>query len=465
MQLFEPRIYKKNGLEAFRLVGSDGSEFFYEGAIDCDEKELYKDAVGRMYYRVNSRVGGPVKYYVELDPQVPRIPLAVEGKNEKDTSRLINASPRDDMSLPDDIYIVPETPQADAPEETAPDMAPVSIFEKIHKKEPAPPAATPLPIPEESPVTKKEQGLPAASPLPAPEQSPAMKPEASEAIHALFAPKVDVLHPSDEKPEKKPADKNAMPPEPAPPGGGKKKRSLKWPAAIAIVIILITVSIAGVYVVRPGAFDGLRSLYAHPTATPQPTPVPTEEPTPAPAPTVSPDQTTRLNDISALIDPDNPVVLAFAQAHTNESSGDAVMQACDLFTYVNSLWNYSENYTEPRKASDIVSALEGTQMDYTVLMQSLMQSLGIESRAVISYSGDVLRYYPEVLASNTSAGYTAAVEELNTRYGVTSPQGHKDDTGYWIAMSMGGLPGARPEGATLEYALYNGMIGPIKAGE
>ena len=96
MQLFEPKIYKKNGLEAFRLLGSDGSEFFYEGAIDCDEKELYKDAVGRMYYRVSSRVGGPVKYYVELDPQVPRIPLAAEGKKEKDTSRLVNASPRDE---------------------------------------------------------------------------------------------------------------------------------------------------------------------------------------------------------------------------------------------------------------------------------------------------------------------------------------------------------------------------------
>ncbi len=397
-----------------------------------------------------------MKYYVELDPQVPRIPLAAEGKKEKDTSRLVNASPRDDMSLPDDIYVVTEIPQADTPAEIEPDNVPVSIFEKTRKKEPLPPAVTPLPVPEESPV---------------------MKPEASEAIHALFAPKVDILHPPEDKPEKKPVEKPEKEPavvqeeKPAPrnagltkavpPGEAKKKRSLKWPAAIAIVIVLIAVSIAGVYVVRPGAFDGLRSLYAHPTATPQPTPTPTAEPTPVP--TAAPEQPATFDEVSSLIDPDNPVVLAFARAHTNESSNDTVMQACDLFTYVNDRWNYSENYTQPRKASDIAGTLEGTQKDYTVLMHSLMQSIHIDSRVVFSYSGDLLRYYPEVLATNTSSGYTAVVQELNTRYGAASPKGHSDDTGYWIALGMGDLPGDRPDGATLEYALYNGMIGPIKA--
>ena len=100
-----------------------------------------------------------------------------------------------------------------------------------------------------------------------------------------------------------------------------------------------------------------------------------------------------------------------------------------------------DNYTQPRKASDIAGTLEGTQKDYTVLMHSLMQSIHIDSRVVFSYSGDLLRYYPEVLATNTSSGYTAVVQELNTRYGVTSPKGHSDDTGYWIALGMGDLPG------------------------
>jgi hypothetical protein len=176
-----------------------------------------------------------------------------------------------------------------------------------------------------------------------------------------------------------------------------------------------------------------------------------------------PDQTATLDDISPLIDLESPLILAFAQAHTNATSdGDKFMQACDLFSYVNGQWNYSENYTQPRKASEIIGSMEGTQKDYTVLMYALMQSIQAESRVIFSYKGDLLNYYPEVFTSNMSAGYKAAVQELNTRYGVTSPQGHSDDTGYWISMSMGDTPGIRPGGATLEYALYNGTIGPIK---
>ncbi|RPJ52106.1 MAG: hypothetical protein EHJ95_04480 [Methanobacteriota archaeon] len=458
--MFEPKVYKKNGLDAFRLVGSDGSEFFYEGAIDCDESELYKDAVGRLYYSVTSRVGGPVKYYVELDPQVPQIPVAGEGKKEKDTSRLINASPREGASLPDDIYVVPEATQADTPVETTPERVAESIFDRIHKKAPEQPEAMPLPVQDESPVMKPEASE--AMPLPAQEESPVMKPEASEAIHAVFSPKADISHPPAGQPEKAALDEKYVPP-----GGTKKKRSLKWPAAIAIVIVLIAFITAGVYVVKPGAFDGLRSLYAHPTATPQPTPVPTAEPTPTPTPvpTAAPDQTTTLADIAGLIDPENSLVMAFARAHTDATSdGDMVMQACDLFSYVNGRWNYSDNYTQPRRAGEIIGSLEGTQKDYTILMSALMQSINVESRVIFSYNGDLLRYYPEVFASNMSAGYSAAVQKLNTRYGVTSPQGHADDTGYWISLSIGDVPGIRPEGATLEYALYNGEISPIKTG-
>lgn len=454
--MFEPKVYKKNGLDAFRLVGSDGSEFFYEGAIDCDESGLYKDAAGRLYYSVTSRVGGSVKYFVELDPQVPQIPLAPEGKKEKDISRLVNASPREGASLPDDIYVVPEAAQADAPSETTPEDVAESIFDRIHKKAPEQPEAIPLPAREESPLPKPEASI--AMPLLSREESPVIKPEASEAIHAVFSPKADISHPPADVPEKKSADEKA-----APPGRTTKKRSLKWPAAVAIVIVLIAVITAGVYVVKPGAFDGLKSLYAQPTATPQPTPVPTPEPTPTPTPvpTLAPDQTT-LGDIAGLIDPENSLVMAFARAHTAATSdGDMVMQACDLFSYVNGRWNESENYTQPRRAGEIIGSLEGTQKDYTILMSALMQSMGVESRVIFSYNGDLLRYYPEVFASNMTAGYDAAVQKLNTRYGVTSPQGHSDDTGYWISLSIGDVPGIRPEGATLEYALYKGEISPI----
>ena len=146
-----------------------------------------------------------------------------------------------------------------------------------------------------------------------------MKPEASEAIHAIFSPKVDILHPPEDKPEKKPVEtreracsgtggksctRNAGLTKAVPPGEAKKKRSLKWPAAIAIVIVLVAVSIAGVYVVRPDAFDGLRSLYAHPSATPQPTPIPTADTDTGPYPRQRRTRPITFDEVSRLIDPD-----------------------------------------------------------------------------------------------------------------------------------------------------------------
>jgi hypothetical protein len=155
-------------------------------------------------------------------------------------------------------------------------------------------------------------------------------------------------------------------------------------------------------------------------------------------------------------------VLAFADNHTNVYLADNTLtQACDLFSYVNEHWKYNENYTGPRMASEIAGSLEGTQKDYTILMSALLQSIHAESRVIYSFNGDLVRYYPEVFIGNTSASYTVAVQSLNARYGGTSPKGHSDDTGYWISLGMGSVPGIRPANATLEYALQDGQISPI----
>ncbi len=71
-------------------------------------------------------------------------------------------------------------------------------------------------------------------------------------------------------------------------------------------------------------------------------------------------------------------------------------------------------------------------------------------------------YYPEVLAANTSPGIETVRQELHVRYGVVSPQGHSDDTGWWIALSMGEFPGTRPSDAAAEYALSGGTISPLR---
>ena len=261
MPLFEPKIYKKNGLEAFRLAGSDGSEFFYEGALDCNEKELYKDALGRLYYPVIAEIGGTVKYFVELDPQVPAIPFEEPDTREKAISQLVNASPRPEMSLPEDIYVKPEAAQ-DLPLEAPQEAAPAS------SQEATPEMAQETPSVE--PATAAMPPEPAAEvPLPEPVEHRKSE-EATSAIHAVFAPKVDILHPSAEDtgtvalPEtKKPAkaSRAKAPSVVKAPSKAGKKRSLKWPFAIAVVVIvLLVVSAVGVYVVKPGAYDPLRKL-------------------------------------------------------------------------------------------------------------------------------------------------------------------------------------------------------------
>jgi transglutaminase-like putative cysteine protease len=210
--------------------------------------------------------------------------------------------------------------------------------------------------------------------------------------------------------------------------------------------------------VKPGAYDPLRTLLNGPSPTPEPTAVPTEQPTPTPAPTPVP-------NITDLIDSDSPPVATFAQAHVDaNSTGNPLRQSCDLFDYVNDQWKYSDTYATSRTASEITYALEGTTGDYTALMVALMRSLGIESR-IVTYNvdgDDNPRYYPEVLVGNTSAGYRTATEQLGQWYGVVSPQGHADEPGWWIALSMGDVPGVRPSDAISEYALSEGTISSLR---
>jgi transglutaminase-like putative cysteine protease len=329
--------------------------------------------------------------------------------------------------------------------------------------------------PSVEPTTAAMPPEPAAEvPLPEPVEHRKSE-EATSAIHAVFAPKVDVLHPSAEDagtvapPEKnKPVEAS---PEKAPsraraPAKDGEKRSLKGPFAIAVVIIVLLVASAvGVYMVKPGTYDPLRELINGPSPTPVPTAAPTEQPTPSPTPTPAPDEGTPSDSITGLIDSDNPLVASFARDGINASfPDDPLSKACDLFDLVNGRWEYSNSYATPRKASEIVTTLKGTAKDYTVLMTALMESQGIPCRMVFSYPADSLfpDYYPEVLAANTTPGSETAKQALHVRYGVVSPQGHLIGTDWWIALSMGEFPGTRPADGAADYALSGGTISPLR---
>lgn len=90
--MFKPKMYKSNGLEAYRLVSDEGGSFLYEGRIEYSEEELYTDGQGRAYYMVTSAMGSASKYYVEVEPEGKPLPSA--RKKERDISSLIVSSPR-----------------------------------------------------------------------------------------------------------------------------------------------------------------------------------------------------------------------------------------------------------------------------------------------------------------------------------------------------------------------------------
>ncbi|CAJ35563.1 transglutaminase domain-containing protein [Methanocella arvoryzae] len=440
--LFEPKVYKKNGLEAFRLVGSDGSEFFYEGAIDCNEKEIFKDEQGRLYYPVLTEIGGAVRYYVELDLDFPTIPANDPAYEEKEISRLVNASPRSGRQLPEDVF-VPRTEEKVVAEEPA-------------LEEPAQEVPAPEVLVQEVPVQEEPTSKEPASEEPAPEEPapPAItEPEPSQepvAPEVKASPAEPVVSAQEKSPEAEPLARKP-----------RKTRPMTVPLAIGLILVILIAAIAGAYVLKPEAFDGLTSLYA-PTPVPQPTPLPTAEPEvtatpePAPEPVSEPQNVaTEALRIQPLINIDSPAVSAFAAEHIAANSGaNKIRQAYDLYTFVNTRWNYTDDLTsQGLPASTLTQALGGNSRDYSVLMCSLTTSVGLESRIIAYYKNNQLYYYPEILVANTSDDYEAVKADLKTWFGVTQAYGHSDARGYWISLSRGTAPGTRVEAAE-EFAIY-----------
>jgi hypothetical protein len=248
----------------------------------------------------------------------------------------------------------------------------------------------------------------------------------------------------------------------------KKSRSLALPIGIGLIVIVLLAAAVGIYVMKPGMFQGLTSLYSHPTPTPTPapTPFPTEEPVitatpvPTPEPTPAPQglSTEALLQIQPLVDSGNANVGNFAVSHVAaNSAGNQLRQAYDLYTFVNNRWTDSSNGTSGQPAGALTSTLQGDTRDYSVLMCALTQSLGIESRIVAYYNDDELGYYPEILVANSSEGFTSAKADLKAWFGVAQPFYHSDENGYWLSLCRGTAPGTRVEDS-VEYAVY--VTGP-----
>jgi hypothetical protein len=389
--LFKPKVYKSNGLEAFHLINDEGGSFLYEGTVEYSEEELFKDEQGRTFYLVTTEIGGTTRYYVEVEAEGKPIPTAT-GKKEKDISDLVMASPRE-MPAAEGPAKVPEPPEPAARD---------TCFES----------------PENVVEPKPEPTAP----------QPSTAEEAQAAVKAMASL-------GEHKPHKK-----------------SRLKSLVIILALAIVVIAIVA--VGIYIYKPGLVSGLNIPFIA-TPTPEPTAMPEPTPMATPNPTPEVQQRDLYNSLLAIgpaIDANNTSVIWFTTNHTNEAGGSYhnLAKACDLFDYVNGHWTLTAGNGTLQNAGDSVLTLKGDDRDYSILMASLMQALGLDSRVVAAYDGNSIRYYPEVNVASNESDYTDAKMYLRSRYNITDPSGHTKGYVHWLGMAMGNSPGTMVN-ATDEY--------------
>jgi hypothetical protein len=407
--LFEPKIYKSNGLEAYRLLGADGSEFFYEGRVKYDTDQVFKDDQGRAYYHVTTNLGRGMDYYVEVEPEGTPIPMM---KNdvapEKDISGLVVSSPRDNAGTPSKEAF--SRPIQAKPAEKATAGPPVFPAEK-------PSAGFGRSI---TPETPKEEDTTI---------EPPSEDEHKHAVEAMGS----IKH--------------------------KKRPLLKLTlAAIAIVIVLVAIA-GGIYLYKP---DWVRShvpFLATPTPEPTMTPTITATPvpaTPTPEPTVTPGPNlyNDLYAVGAAIHATNQSVVQFSNNHTKTSVGteNNLTYTLDVFDYVNAHWSNATGNATPQNATYLVSVLTGNDRDYSIAICAIAESLGVKSRAVEAFSGDSTIYYPEILVASNNSDFTTVQQYIGSRYGVKDAFAHTDGGEYWLSLARSNAAGLKVN-ASAEYAV------------
>ncbi len=414
-------MYRSNGLEAYHLINDEGGSFLYEGSVEYSEQELFKDEQGKTFFLVTTEIGGPAKYYVEVEPEGRPIPAAA-AKKEKDISELVMASPREEAAAREP----PPAPERPKPPEPPTGKQPDTCFEGPEK------------APEKPPEKAAEPGAPV---VPKPEAPVAPMPEAPQpsATEEAQAAVKAMASLGEHKPH-------------------KKRRLFSLPAILTVAIALVLVAAAvtaGIIIYKPGLVSGLNIPFL---ITPTPTPAPTVTPEPTTEPTTDVREHDLYNSLLAIgpaIDANNTSVAWFVANHTNEAGGSYhdLAKACDLFDHVNARWTPGQGGEKPQYAGDGVQTLKGDDRDYSVLMASLMQALGMESRVIAAYDGNAVRYYPEVKVASNESGYTDAYNYLRGRYNATEePAVHVKGNVYWLGMAMGASPGIEVN-ATDEYCV------------
>ncbi|WP_230740935.1 transglutaminase-like domain-containing protein [Methanooceanicella nereidis] len=414
-----PKIYDRNGLDAYRIVGSDGSEFFYEGEIEHVNDQVFKDEQGKMYLPLITNLRDGTKYYVEVEVEAPLIKTSgEEPEEEKNIASLILASPRNVDNYPEDITATAgrqitgeERPLQETKDvETEDNITHVQGFEKG-------------PIPQE--VPEIEERVPDA----------VVRPEESISENAPEKP------PDYERPER---SRGRMP-------------SFMIVGFVAIIIIIVAISSA--YILKPDMIKGYMSTGATttPSATITATPVPTADPTVSPTEEpVSMSIYDTMMLLSSAIDGSDGSVKAYADnsiSQDSTDSGNKLAAILDIYEKVCADWSMAEPGNQlPGHPAVTVKTMNGDMKDYSVLMCSLAKSLGFESRIVVSFTDEGQKFYPEIMVASDETTFDNVKNYLYSRYRIDRPYVHTGDSEYWINLEIDS-PGAVINSSE-EYAVY-----------
>ena len=436
--MFEPKLYKTNNVESHHLLSEDGGSFLYEGKVEYDDSHLYKDEQGRAYYLVTTDISGNSKYFVEVEPL--GIPIPKAEKKEKPISELIMASPRDDQHAdapaPKEVAAEPEKKVADTVQEAVETATPVKQPDNCFESPENAPAAQAMPEEPKAETPPAPQPTITEEPRAMPEEPKAEAPPAPQPIIAEEARAAVKAMASlqDNKPR-------------------KKRRLFTITAIAALIVIILVVCSAGVYVYKPSVYTSIKDRLK-PDITPTPM-APTVTPTPEPSSTATPvpidaislsDPAPALPAIALAISENNSSVQAFVNNSSNPygTSYNSFDIICDVFDYLNKHWTLTQGNDTPQLINTSTTTMNGSSMDYSVLMASVVQLEGMGTRVVAAPDENTNQYnfYPEVLIATNDDGYSDALMYLRSRYGnQTSPFVQQDGTNYWLSLAMGNTPG------------------------
>lgn len=423
--MFKPKLYEKDGKKVYRLIGTDASDFFYDGELHFKEDRLFTDNEERCFYQVTTELQPGIKFYIELEPVATRITTMEEKPPEKkfkDTAWLIKASPTE-PNVPEKV------------KETEPEKA--HGIETAIKDEEAK-------IPEvEAKETAKEPSIVEAVLQKEPVLS--VEAEEKEIIKEFGSPVEEPIFEN---------DVNEMLP----------KKGISLTKALAALLFIGLIAIAGAFILNPGVFSNILPQKFLPTPLPEITPTPAPEPTITPSPSAAPTPVPSpaglyesMIMIALSIDHNNESVIKFAGDHISQSSknsGNKLAMFLDVYDHVNKNWvETAATDGPPALASQSISAMKGSNKDYSALISALAISSGVDSRVLLTFNGDVIDTHPQIKIASNASEYENALELLSGRYGVSEPYVDIDGNDRWATISITGKPGITIAGNE-KYVIY-----------